>query len=68
MVDPARVELAQDGFFTITQASQFSSLCRSLLYNAMARGELPYAKVGTCRRIPRKALLDFMARHLVTRD
>ena len=63
-----RVKLAEEGFLTISGAESFTGMKRSTLYNLMQDGTLPYAKVGKARRIPKKALIDFMAGNLVMRE
>ena len=67
-VESARIALVKDGFLNIRQAEDFSGLKKSKLYALMQSGELPYAKIGAARKIPRKALLDFMAKNLVMRS
>ncbi len=63
-----RWKLASDGFMTIRDAEQFSGLRKSKLYALMADGSLPYAKIGGARRIPKRALIEFLARNLVIRE
>lgn len=60
------LQLVRDGAMTIQEATRFTGLSRSFLYEAMARGELPYVKVASARRIPRRALEEWLARHVVT--
>ena len=57
-------ELVADGLVSIDEAMAFLSVGRSTLYELMDRGFLSYAKIGRCRRIPKKALIDFAAAHL----
>lgn len=64
MTDP-RIEMVADGLLTVTEAEELTGLGRSTLYECMDRGELPYLKFGRARRIPRNALLAFMAAHYV---
>jgi excisionase family DNA binding protein len=51
--------LASAGFLSLKDAAQFLSISRAALYALMDKGQLPYAKFGRSRRIPRKALHDF---------
>lgn len=51
-----------DGAMTVAQALVFSGIGRTRLYRLMADGELPYARVGTRRLIPRRALVDLLTR------
>lgn len=61
-------ELVADGLCTIREAARFLAVARSTLYAAMGRGDLPFVRIGRCRRIPRMALLQFAARGLVAGD
>ncbi len=58
--------LVGDGFERVPDAGKFLKMCTSQVYILMARGDLPYVKIGRCRRIPRRALLDLAKRSLVT--
>jgi excisionase family DNA binding protein len=51
--------LAQEGLCSIQEACEFLSIKKSSLYNLMKRGELPFVFVGSNRRIPRRALIEF---------
>lgn len=59
------LELLEDGCFTIEEAVRFSGLGRSFLYEQMKAGRLPFVKISSSRRIPRRALQRFLAEHLV---
>ena len=59
------LELVRDGAMTVPEAMRFAGVGRSFLYEAMARGELAYVKIGNARRIPRRALELWLARHVV---
>lgn len=60
MTDPWR-ELLSDGSLRVPAAIRFSGLGRSALYEAMAKGTLPFFKVGAARLIPRLALIEYLA-------
>lgn len=60
------LELVKGGTMSVQEATRFTGLSRSFLYEAMAKGELPFVKVSSARRIPRRALEEWLARHLVT--
>lgn len=49
---------------TIQEAALFSGVGRSFLYEAMKRGELPYVKIGSARRIPKRALEEWLAKNV----
>ncbi len=59
------LDVVEDGMFRIGEAERFLGLGRSTLYRLMDRGELPYAKIGRTRRIPRRAVVALAARSLV---
>ena len=59
------VRLVRDGAMTIPEAMRFAGVGRSLLYEEMAAGRLPFLKIGNARRIPRRALEEWLAKHLV---
>lgn len=56
--------LVEDGLMTVAEAGRFLSLSRASIYNLMDRGELPFAKLGRSRRIPRRAVVELAARSL----
>jgi excisionase family DNA binding protein len=55
-------ELYEDGTVTVAEAEQFSGLGRTTLYALMESGELPHTKIGTRRLIPRRALVNLLAK------
>ena len=50
--DPEKPALSQEGFASVREAATFLSIGRSTLYKMMEGGQLRYAKIGKCRRIP----------------
>jgi excisionase family DNA binding protein len=56
-------ELCEGGLDRIRDAEDFTRLSRSKLYALMKAGELPYVRIGRCRRIPHRALIELAARH-----
>lgn len=57
--------LVRDGAVSVSEAQAITGLGRTFLYGAMQRGELPYVKIGSARRIPRRALEQWLADHLM---
>lgn len=53
--DPA--DLVSDGLVTVPEAAAFLRVSRSMIYVLMDRGDLPYVRIGSARRIPKKALV-----------
>ena len=63
----AKIALVSSGMLNIRQAEEISGFKKSFLYNRMADGSLPYVKIGGGRRMPKQALLEFLANNLVMR-
>lgn len=63
-MDRPDADLIADGLLTVEQAGRLLSCSRSFLYTRMNAGELPFARLGRARRIPRRAVLDFAAARL----
>src|SRR5262249_7514320 len=55
----------QDGFATVLEAARFLNVSRAKVYLMMQRRELPYAKFGASRRIPRRSLMEAAAAAIV---
>jgi excisionase family DNA binding protein len=49
---------------SVSEAATALSLSRSVLYELLMRGEVLSIKIGRSRRVPVKALHDFVARQL----
>jgi excisionase family DNA binding protein len=52
----------------VADVARFLRLSQSTVYDLMARGLLPYVKIGKSRRIPHRAVVELAAQNLVTRD
>jgi excisionase family DNA binding protein len=63
-LDAYRALLA-DGVMRPREAWTFLGVSRSQLYRLFAEGLLPYVSYGRARRVPRRALIEFAARHMV---
>ena len=66
--DTIAPSLFDEGLIRVGEAARLLGLSRSHVYALMDRGELPFWKLGKCRRIPRSALTKLMADHLVTKN
>lgn len=56
--------LVTDGLMRVSEVGRFLGLSRSSVYQLMNRGELPWAKLGRARRVPRRAVVELAARCL----
>ena len=56
--------LCEEGLMTVREAAQFLRLSRTRIYRAMKNGDLPYSLFGKARRVPRRALVMFAAKHV----
>jgi excisionase family DNA binding protein len=54
-------QLLDEGTIGIEEARRFTGLGRTILYDLMGDGTLPYTKVGTRRLIPRRALIQILS-------
>jgi excisionase family DNA binding protein len=62
------LEMVEDGLLKVPDACKFLSVSRSRLYLWIEQGELPSVRLGRSRRIPKRALMEFTARHLERRQ
>jgi len=53
------VDLMAEGLLDTKEAADFLGIGRSKVYDFMASQDLPYVKLGKCRRIPKVALKIF---------
>ena len=54
------------GLMTVRETAEFLSVGRSFVYQEMARGVLAWVKLGRSRRVPRRAVLEYVATRLAT--
>src|SRR5262245_29909219 len=52
------------GLLRVQEAARLLGLSRSMLYQLMDKGELPYVKFGKARRLNRQCLLEYVRRHV----
>ena len=62
-----RQELLSEGLMTVADTCRFLAVSRATAYRMMETGELPYVRLGHCRRIPKRALIEYTRERLVTR-
>jgi len=65
LMNDVKCDLVKDGLVDASEASQFTGLGKTKLYELMTNGTLPYVKIGAARRIPRRALIELMSQNLV---
>lgn len=58
-------ELFADGALNVAEATKFAAVSRSLLYEWMQTGRVPYTIVSGRRVIPKRALQKLLASELV---
>lgn len=61
-IDAADRDLLADGALTVKQAVTFSGIGRSALFELMASGVLPWFRHGQNRMLPRRPLIEYLAR------
>jgi excisionase family DNA binding protein len=54
----------EDGLVTLSEAAAFLRVSRSTVYALVDRGILAYAKIGRSMRVPKRALIELVAREL----
>lgn len=62
--DP-RLTLVADGLVRVSEACKILSIGKSKLYELMTKGDVPFVQLGSARRIPRRAVMELMAKRLV---
>ncbi len=62
-----KIKLVSGGLVNVREAEKIAGVKKSKLYQLMEKGEIPYCKIGAARRIPKKALIEFLARNLIVR-
>jgi excisionase family DNA binding protein len=50
---------------SVREAEQYLNLSRATVYGLMDKGDLPYVKIGKCRRIPWAAIEDLVRTNTV---
>jgi excisionase family DNA binding protein len=65
VAESGQMELVSEGFVTVPTAAAFLELSRAKLYQTMENQELPFAKFGRARRIPKRALAELAQKCLV---
>jgi excisionase family DNA binding protein len=60
-------DLLRDGVLSVSEATAFTRLSKSVLYQLMAAHELEFVRAGRRRLIPRRALIAYLERGLEAR-
>lgn len=60
-----RLKLVEEGLLRVNECCRFLGISRSLVYELMDAGKIPFVKIGRSRRVPRQALKEFAASHFV---
>jgi excisionase family DNA binding protein len=60
-----KVPITADGLMSVREAAEFLQVCVATVYNLCERGDLPYCKIASARRIPRRALIELAERNLI---
>ncbi len=53
-------DILSEGVVSVDEACEFLSVGRTSIYDLMDKQVIPWTKVGGRRRIPRKALRDYL--------
>jgi excisionase family DNA binding protein len=62
-----RQDLVAAGPVRVKAAAEFLQLGRTTIYGLMEKRILTYVKIGKARRIPKKALIDFETKNVISR-
>lgn len=63
-LDKARLDIVEDGLLDMTRAADLLGLSTRTLYEMLEARKLPFVKVNGRRKVPRKALINYMAVNL----
>jgi excisionase family DNA binding protein len=58
--------LIADGLMRVVEVAKFLAISRSKVYEMLDDGKLPHVRIDGGRRIPRKAVMDFVSANLVS--
>lgn len=53
-----------EGLLSVTQAAHYMGITRPTVYRLMEAGELPFTRVGRCRRIPKRSIINYLQRNM----
>lgn len=62
----ANAELVADGLMTMAEVCRFLAVGKTTAYEMVGDGRLPSVRIGTSRRVPRRAVVEFASARLVT--
>jgi excisionase family DNA binding protein len=66
-MDDRRAEeaLLCEGLDRVADVARYLKISTAQVYVLMQKGLLPYTKIGHCRRVPHRAVVELAARNLV---
>jgi len=59
--------LVAEGALSVTEAARFAGVSRSTLYELMSAGRIVFLTIGRRRVVPRRSVVEFLARQLEQR-
>jgi len=61
----AEEQLLEDGLDRVADVAKYLKISTAQVYILMGRGDLPYTRIGRCRRVPHRAVVSLAARNMV---
>jgi excisionase family DNA binding protein len=58
-------QLLEGGFDRVANISKYLKISTAQVYVLMATRQLPFVRIGRCRRVPHRAVVAFAARNMV---
>jgi excisionase family DNA binding protein len=61
----AEEQLLECGLDRVADVAKYLKVSTAQVYVLMATGQLPFTKIGRCRRVPHRAVVALAARNMV---
>jgi excisionase family DNA binding protein len=61
----AEEQLLAEGLDRVADVARYLKISTAQVYVLLRRGELPFTRIGRCRRVPHRAVVALAARNLV---